>query len=140
MCSGVSIGYFLFVESANSTSPYSRSPSLGLTSSRRSIFGDIEASSCPLNALRVDPACSVPPDKNIQASRELPRRLSQVPNERRSADWEVVAYSSAQVMRVTTLRPSSVLSTVIVSDPVSPLGTAGRDVGEKKPSDAARDC
>src|SRR5687768_7017631 len=53
---------------------------------------------------------------------------------------EVVAYSSAQVIRVTTLRPSSVLSTVIVSDPVSPLGTAGRDVGEKKPSDAARDC
>src|SRR5918997_141535 len=44
MCSGVSIGYFLFVESANSTSPYSRSPSLGLTSSRRSIFGDIGAS------------------------------------------------------------------------------------------------
>src|SRR5215213_11900777 len=44
MCSGVSIGYFLFVESANSTSPYSRSPSLGLTSSRRSIFGDIDAS------------------------------------------------------------------------------------------------
>src|SRR5215210_6168219 len=44
MCSGESIGYFLFVESANSTSPYSCRPSSGLTSSRRSIFGDISAS------------------------------------------------------------------------------------------------
>src|SRR5215212_11683749 len=37
-CSGESTGYLLFTGSANSTSPYSRSPSLGFTSSRRSIL------------------------------------------------------------------------------------------------------
>src|SRR5215203_4932896 len=77
MCSGVSIGYLLFVESANSTSPYSCSPSLGFTSSRRSIFGDIDASFLQDISLQLKPATGVPFHTSTQAPRQLSGRLNQ---------------------------------------------------------------
>src|SRR5215211_1928113 len=138
MCSGESIGYFLFVESANSTSPYSCSPSLGFTSSRLSIFGDIGASfhenwSLPCSAATTVPLCN----KHTGAVRALtaPEASSSIDYDRTRSD--VYPCSSAQVMKVTTLPPSSVLSRVIVLDLSRPLGAEGREVGEKKPSDSA---